>query len=279
MALGFEFPLYDDAYATAYMGSNGTVTFEGFHSPWYNIFLPSGAAPTSMLAPWWDDLNNDDGPQGTFYFWTNGFDQCIMTWREFPKHGTESFYSFQVILDAYGTIKYQYEHIGEIIASSTIGLQNSDRNMGLTVRHNDTAPVEAETAISIHPPTRWFSASGWSEVINPGESVPFYIDIQPRNSAPGSYEKALLVTTTATNAPETVINVSLDVILGETPRGDINGDYLVNIHDVTDLFDYILLVEEMSETVYSQADLSGDEQVDVIDLVILIESINTINEP
>jgi len=277
--LGFEFPLYDDAYSMAFMGSNGTVTFEGFHSPWYNIRLPSTAAPSALLAPWWDDMNNDDGPQGTFYFWSNGFDQCIMTWRDFPKFSTDSFYSFQVILDAYGNIMYQYEEIGEIVASSTIGLQNSDRNFGLTVRHNSTTPIESGTAIEIHPPTRWFSASGWTNVIGPGESIPFIIDIQPRNSAAGSYETSLLVATTAPNAPETVINVSLDVVFGETPFGDINGDYLVNIQDVTELFDFILMIEEMSEPQFNQADLSADERVNVIDLILLIESINIINEP
>ncbi|NQT62005.1 MAG: hypothetical protein HQ556_03510 [Candidatus Marinimicrobia bacterium] len=277
--LGFEFPLYDDAYSVGYMGSNGTVTFEGFHSPWYNMSLPSNAAPNSLLAPWWDDMNNDNGPQGTFYFWSNGIDQCIMTWRDFPKFSTDSFYSFQVILDVYGTIKYQYEEVGEIVASSTIGIQNSDRTLGLTVRHNSTTPIESGAAVEILPPTRWFSASGWTHTVNPGESIPFIIDIQPRNSPAGSYETSLLVTTTAPNAPETVINIALDVVFGETPFGDINGDYLVNIQDVTELFDFILLVEEMSEPQFNQADLSADERVDVIDLILLIESINAINEP
>ncbi len=277
--LGFEFPLYDDAYSTGYMGSNGTITFEGFYSPWYNIRLPSSAAPNSMLAPWWDDLNDDDGPQGTFYFWSNGIDQCIMTWRDFPKFGTDAFYSFQVILDAYGSIKFQYEDVAEIIASSTIGIQNSDRTLGMTVRHNSTVPIESGAAIEILPPTRWFSASGWSQVIPAGESLPFIIDIQPRNSAAGSYETSLLVATTAPNAPETILNISLDVVLGETPYGDINGDYLVNIQDVTELFDFILVIEEMSELQFGMADLSADEQVNVIDLILLIDSINTINEP
>ena len=277
--LGFEFPLYDDAYSIGYMGSNGTLTFEGFHSPWYNIALPANNAPSSLLAAWWDDLNNDNGPQGTFYFWSNGFDQCIMTWRDFPKFGTELFYSFQVILDAYGTIKYQYDEIAEVIASSTIGIQNSDRSLGLTVRYNSTLPIESGTAIELLPPTRWFSASGWTQLVNPGESVPFIIDIQPGNSAPGSYETSLLVTTTAPNAPETVIDISLDVVLGETPYGDINGDYLVNINDVTDLFDFILQLEDMSEPQFNQADLSADEHVDIIDMILLIESINNINAP
>ena len=277
--LGFEFPLYDDFYSVGYMGSNGTVTFEGFHSPWYNIGLPSNAAPGALLAPWWDDLNNDNGPQGTFYFWSNGFDQCIMTWKDFPKFGTDSFYSYQVILDAYGTIKFQYQDVGEIIASSTIGIQNSDRNLGLTVRHNSTTPFESGTAVEIQRPIQWFSASGWTQVLYPGESASFIIDIQPRNIAPGRYDTELMVSTTAPNAVETLINISLDVRLGETPFGDINGDYLVNIHDVTELFDFILLIEEMSAAQFDQADLSGDEYVDVIDLILLIESINTINEP
>lgn len=277
--LGFEFPLYDDVYSVAYMGSNGTITFETAYSPWYNIHLPSGAAPSSIIAPWWDDLNNDTGPQGTFYYWSNDVNQCILTWKNFPKHGTESYYSFQVILDSYGNIKIQYEDMGEIVASSTVGMQNSDRNVGLTVRHNETTPMEGGTAISIQPPTIWFSATGWSGLVGPGESLPFIVDVEPRNSMPGSYETALLVTTTAPNAPETTLNVSLDVVLGETPFGDVNGDYLVNIHDVTVLFDYILMVVEMNDLESEAADLSSDGAVDVRDLILLIEAMNLTNGP
>ena len=277
--LGFEFPLYDDAYSTGYMGSNGTLTFDGFYSPWYNVALPSTNAPAALLAPWWDDLNNDAGPQGTFYFWSNGFDQCIMTWKDFPKFGTDSFYSFQVILDAYGTIKFQYRDVGEIIASSTIGIQNSERNLGLTVRYNSTTPFESGGVVEIQRPIKWFSGRGWTQVVHPGESVPFIIDIQPLNSAAGQYQTTLLVSTTAPNAPETVIDISLDVVLGELPFGDVNGDYLVNIHDIAQLFDFILLVEEMSAAQFDQADLSGDAHVNVMDLILLIESISGINGP
>ena len=277
--LGFDFPLYDNFYSMGYMGSNGTVTFEGAYSPWYNMYLPTNAAPSSLLAPWWDDLNNDDGPQGTFYFWSNGFDQCIMTWKDFPKFGTDSFYSYQVILDAYGTIKFQYEDVGEIIASSTIGIQNANRNLGLTVRHNSTDAFESGTAVEFQRPIQWFSGQGWTQIVYPGESVPFIIDIEPRNIAPGRYETALMVSSTATNAAETLINVAMDVRYGETPFGDLNGDYLVNIHDVTELFNFILLVEEMSAAQFDQANLSGDDYVDVLDLILLIEAINTTNEP
>jgi len=35
----------------------------------------------------------------------------------------------------------------------------------------------------------------------------------------------------------------------------------------------------MSEPQFTQADLSADEHVNVIDLILLIESINIINEP
>ena len=279
LELGFDFPLYDDAYSTVYMGSNGTLTFEGLHSPWYNIALPSAAAPSAILAPWWDDLNGDLGPQGTFYFWTNGVDECIFTWRDFPKFGTSSFYSFQVILDAYGNITYQYADVGEIVASSTIGIQNSGRNLGLTVRHNSTAPMEAGTAIAIQPPTLWFSASGWANVLQPGESAQFIIDINARDSEAGVYETTLAVSSTAPNAPQTFINIALEVYLGETPFGDVNGDYLVNIHDVTKLFDYILHVEEMDDIQFILADLSADDQVDVKDLVLLIESMIMSHEP
>ena len=277
--LGFDFQLYDNVYAAAYMGSNGTITFESAYSPWYNISMPSGAAPSSVIAPWWDDLNNDTGPQGSFYFWSNGVNQCVMTWKDFPKHGTDSFYSFQAILDSYGNIKFQYEEMGEIIASSTIGMQNVDRNMGFTIRHNETTPIEGGAAFSIEPPAKWFSATGWSHLVGAGESIPFIVDIESRNISPGSYETTLLASTTAPNAPETTLTVTLEIIMGETPFGDINGDYLVNIHDVTVLYDYILMVEEMDDLESEAADLSADGNVDVRDLIILIESMLLTDEP
>jgi len=279
LLLGFDFPLYDEVYSQCFMGSNGTLTFESIYSPWYNIFMPSGAAPSSIIAPWWDDLNNDAGPQGTLYFWTNEVDQAVLTWKHFPKHGTDSFYSFQVVLDIYGNIKFQYQEMGEIIASSTIGMQNADRNMGLTIRHNETTPMEGGTAISIEPPNQWFAATGWSRWVGAGESVPFVMDIEARNSAPGHYETALLVITTAPNAPETSLIVSMDVVAGETPFGDINGDYLVNLHDVTVLFDYILMLVEISDLESEVADLSDDGHVDIRDVVLLIEAMEMNVEP
>jgi len=270
---GFDFPLYDHVYSEMYIGSNGTITFESVYSPWQNLSLPNQSAPASILAPWWEDLNNDTGPEGTLYFWTNSTDKCIITWQDFPKWGTSDVYTFQVILDTFGKIIYQYQTLNGPTTSVTIGLQNSDRNIGLQIMYNESTVFNPGTAISITRPVQWFAASGWSGEIAPGDAATFAVQIQTQNLDPGHYEVPLTLTSSAINLQEAQLNVGLDVVLGQPPYGDVNHDYLININDLAVLLDYVLDIESMDAEQFTLADLSGDEAVDVIDVILLLETI------
>ncbi len=275
--LGFEFSFYDDIYSSMYIGSNGTITFESVYSPWLNQPLPSYNAPAALIAPWWEDLNNESGPLGTIYFWTNDQDQCIITWQDFPKWGTDEVYTFQVLLNIFGSIDFQYETMDGPTYSSTVGQQSSEQNVGLLIHYNENTAFEAGTAISIKRPVNWFAASGWSGQIGPGESGAFVVEVQTQNLDIGHYNLPLTLTTSAINMLDTPINVSLDVVLGEHPSGDVNGDYLLNINDVMLMMDYILLIEDMNEDQFLLADMSADDAVDIIDVVLLVEAILDFN--
>ena len=271
--VGFDFPFYDDVYSEMYIGSNGTLTFESVGSPWLNTHLPSASAPAALLAPWWEDLNGDDGILGTVYYWTNDYDQCIITWKDFPKWGTSDLYTFQVILDAFGKVKYQYETIDGPTTSVTVGTQNANRNVGLQIHYNEHTLFEAETAISIQRPVQWFAASGWSGQVPPGESRYFVVDIQTQNMDPGHYEVPMTLTTNAVNIPESELLVSMDIVMGQPPWGDVNSDYLININDLLKMLNFIMVVETMDEIQSDMADLSGDVDVNVIDVILLLEEI------
>ncbi len=271
--IGFEFPFYDEVFYQVFLSSNGSLSFMGNYAPWLNTYLPTMSAPSALVAPWWDDLNNDDGPQGSLYFWTNGFDECIMTWKDFPKYGTSDLYTFQVVLDSYGKILFQYDRIDGVTNSSTIGMQSANRNSGLLIRYNDESTFEAETAISIQPPVPWFTATGWSGRLEPGETGAFVVNIQSLNLDAGHYDMPLTLFTSAGNYRETDVVIGLDVVHGEHPVGDVNQDYLVNVRDAVDLVDYILFIEEMNQSQFDAADLSSDGEVNVIDVIMLLEQI------
>jgi hypothetical protein len=271
--IGFDFPFYGDVFNQVFLSSNGSMSFMGNYAPWLNTFLPTTSAPSALIAPWWDDLNNDAGPQGTLYMWSNGYDQCIMTWKDFPKFGTSDLYTFQVILDSFGKLIFQYERVDGVTNSSTIGMQSANRSAGLLIRYNDESPFEAGTAISIHPPVPWFMATGWSGQLGPGESSSFVVTIQSLNLDPGHYDMPLTLFTSAENYRETEMMVGLDVVHGQHPSGDVNLDYIVNIRDLMDLLDYILLLEEMNEDQFEAADMSFDDEVNVIDVIMLLEQI------
>ncbi len=274
LSLGFEFPFYDDVFSEMYVSSNGTISFLSNSAPWSNTFLPSASAPAALLAPWWEDLNNESGgPQGTLYFWRNEFDQCIITWQDFPKWGTSDLYTFQVILDVFGKIIYQYETMDGSTHSSTVGQQNEARSIGLQIHYNEPTVFEAETAITINRPVPWFAATGWSGQIEAGESSAFIVNIQTRNLDPGHYEVPLTLTTSAANLQESDINVSLDIVLGQLPFGDLNGDYLVDLNDLMNLLDFVLAIVDMTDDQFNLADLSADEEVNVIDVILLLEEI------
>jgi len=249
----------------------------GNYAPWENMHLPTTSAPSALVAPWWDDLNNDAGPQGTLYFWSNGVDECVITWKDFPKYGTSDLYTFQMLMDSFGKIRFQYQALDGVTNSSTIGMQSANRNVGLTIHHNEDTAFEAESAISIHPPVPWFTASGWTGQIEAGESSTFVVDIQSLNLDPGHYETPLTLTTSAGNYPELDFSVSLDVILGQPPLGDVNHDYLLDIRDLMEMLDFILLIEDMSEEQFALADISVDGELNVIDVILLLEAIEDTN--
>jgi len=273
ISLGFEFPYYDDIYEQIYIGSNGTVSFESSFSPWLNRALPDQMSPPALIAAWWDDLNTDAGPFGSLYFWSNQNDQCIITWKDFPKWGTNQLYTFQLILYKIGMLVLQYEEMDPNTVSGTVAIQNSARDMGLTIYHNEITPPLSETAISIMRPVEWFSASNWSGRVEPGESEAFIIDVTTIGMPEGHYERALTIETSAPNFPRSDILVSMEIAPGDLPWGDINGDYQVNLNDAIRLRDHAIGRESMTSEEAARFDLSGDAEVNVLDVIILLEAI------
>ncbi|MEA3286978.1 MAG: C25 family cysteine peptidase [Candidatus Marinimicrobia bacterium] len=272
--IGFEFPFYSRMYSEFYFSSNGTISFESTEHPWNNLPLPNGAAPAALIAPWWDDLNNDDGIQGVPYFWSNGVDTAIVTWDNFPKFGTSDFHTFQLILVVNGDIIFQYLEMEGARTVSTVGIQNSWKNDGILIYYNIPNDIDEGDAIRISRRSNWLIVNNWSGMIGPGETGHFPVNIDTRNLEPGLFSVPLLLSSNAGNQSEMEININLEVINGTPPSGDVNGDYQVNIIDLTELIDYVVFIEDPDADQFTRADLNSDGHLDIFDALALVEIIN-----
>jgi len=268
--LGFSFPFFDENYDQFYFSSNGSMSFLNNVHPWSNLPLPNGVAPAALIAPWWDDLNNDDGIQGVPYFWSNELDTAIVTWDNFPKFGTADFHTFQAILIANGDIIFQYQEMDGTTSSSTVGIQNTQRNKGLQITYNTPNNIGEGTAIRIHKPSNWLRSEDWAGQIEVGETGYFVAHIDTRNLQAGPFSLGLTLISNAGNIPQIPVNINLEVRNGVPPTGDINADYQVNIQDLTLLIEYILILEHPDTDQFSRADLREDSQLNILDVTRLL---------
>ena len=269
--LGFYMPFYDESYPSIYISTNGTISFESPAHPWFNLPLPNFEAPPALIAPWWDDLNSDIGASGVLYFYSNGLDTAIVTWNEFPKWGTSMYNTFQVVLTSNGNILFQYLEMFASSTSATVGMQNSDRSMGLNIVYNQVNYLEAGAAVLIERPNNWFNASSWAGII-PGESSQgIELAVSSQNLAPGSYSLPLRLVTNAENGPTFDIDVGMTIVLGELPLGDVNGDYRLNMYDILAVFDHIMGVEDLTDDAWDRADVNLDGVLNIIDAILIVD--------
>jgi len=269
--LGFDFPFYSEIYSQFYFSSNGTMSFVSSEYPWNNLILPNGSAPAALLAPWWDDLNNNDGVQGVPYFWTNSTDVAVITWDNFPKFGTDNRHTFQVILHGNGDIVFQYEHMEGISTSSTVGIQDVSKSQGLQISYNTWNSINDGSAILIHRSLSWLTVNAWSGLILAGETAQFSVRVDTRGLEQGIRSLPLVLKSNSANLPEAAITINLNVINGITPLGDLNSDYQINMLDLTVLINFVVQLADPTTGEFNKANLAEDDYLDVRDVILLLE--------
>ncbi|MEA3287682.1 MAG: C25 family cysteine peptidase [Candidatus Marinimicrobia bacterium] len=154
IALPFNFTYYDIDYDLMTINSNGWAAFGSDYINYFrNWSIPMPLGPDAMLAPFWDDLDNDTLVNGqevgrpidmyTFHDQVN--QQFIIEWHEvWNGFGDRSFLeTFQIILhdpaafvaaDGNGVIEFQYfevNDVDQINNYSTVGIESPDQNDGV----------------------------------------------------------------------------------------------------------------------------------------------------
>src|SRR5215831_13157172 len=159
--LPFTFSLYGQSYNTAYVCTNGHLTFQNprFGCPFFNSSIPSSGMPNAAIYPFWDDLFLD-GSSSTWTETLSNPDRFVIEWRNasfFPCCGDRL--DFEVILYANGDILTEYRNVDnahEQGNSATIGIENQDGTDAFQYSFNTPALNLGQTAIRYFLPPSGF---------------------------------------------------------------------------------------------------------------------------
>ena len=216
--LPFTFAFYGVNQSQVRIGSNGYLTFGTSGTSFSNAAIPNPANPNDIICPYWDDLNPSAG--GTIHYLSSPT-QFIVQYTNVPHFFNTGSYTFQVILNADGSILYQYLDIQGVLNSATVGIENSDGTVGLQVVFN-AAYIHNNLAVQLALPAAcsWVSSlTPSSGTIPAGSSQSVTVGVDATGLLLGTYECSLTVTSDAANASR--LDVPITLIVG-TPLERIN---------------------------------------------------------
>ncbi len=129
--LPFSFNYYGNFYNQVNISSNGNLHFGTASGDFSNSGIPNGDGPSAMIAPFWDALRPDI--QGDIYY-ESFVDRFIVQWQDVQRFADPlSSLTFQVILEANGSILFQYSSLSGTLNSCTAGIENPAENDGIEV--------------------------------------------------------------------------------------------------------------------------------------------------
>ncbi len=212
--LGFTFSWFGTDYTNVNVCSNGWISFTSTSTDFSNDPIPTVGEPENLVAVFWDDLNPSSAGQ-IYTYQDVANNRFIVEWEGVPYYSSTQYQTFQVILNADGTIVCQYHTIDDRL-SATLGLENADASDYLAVSHN-AAYVHNDLAILysfVPPPAPWFTVDVASGNVPSGGSVDLTVTFDATDLTDGTYEGHLLVNTNDPNNAQIVVPATLVVSSG-----------------------------------------------------------------
>jgi len=211
--LGFPFTLYGNIYYELAISPNGFVSFVSEVAAYFNRAIPNIADPNAFVAPFWDDLNAETGSGEVYWLQDPVNGRFIVTWENVDHDGTSTPETFQLILNADGSIDFQYALVNSP-GSCTVGIENTDGTDGLQVAWNDATYLHSDLAIHFSPvqALSWVSCDPWYARIEPGVIETVNVHFDAAGLLPGSYPGLLQIASNDRQAGEQTVALNLVVI-------------------------------------------------------------------
>ncbi len=218
--IGFDFTYYGKTYDEITICSNGWASFEPTSlSHFWNFSIPMPMGPAAMVAPFFDDLDDNVGTEPfhviSYLDADNG--QFIVQWENLANGENDEYCpdacdreTFQMILydptmhqttTGDGEILFQYKEINDVDQNgnySTIGIESPDQNTGIQYCFNNmpfagASLIQNEMAIKFttDAPSGYLSNSKLEEIPNGFSISPAYPNpFNPEINIPFELKKA-----------------------------------------------------------------------------------------
>ncbi|HEY3296057.1 MAG TPA: proprotein convertase P-domain-containing protein [bacterium] len=153
-AIGFSFPIYDGAFSSVSMCTNGFLDFGATSTSYANSCLPtSNFGIGKVIMPYWDDqVISLSGLGGMWY--KNFGPYFVAEWDNVSSYSGEGAASYEVILWPDGKFKVQYNYFGGTHGSATVGMQDGTLANFLQYSCNTGSSLAAGRSITFVPPSQ-----------------------------------------------------------------------------------------------------------------------------
>ncbi len=223
--LPFPFSFYGIDQTSVRIVSNGWLGFGGTSTAYSNSAIPSAAQPNNALYAFWDDLNPTAG--GSIRYQDMGDGRFVVSYIGVQRYNdAASTLTFQIILTRGGQILYQYKTMPGTLTSATVGIENATGTVGLQAVSN-AAYIQNNLAVRFA--ALFVDADVTAGLIPAGGSRAVTLTFDASGLAAGTYRATMTVRTNGTNAPVTVIPLTLTVgaVGGESGPLAFEGTHLL----------------------------------------------------
>ncbi len=219
-SMGFDFPFYGGTFNEVRVCTNGWLSFTSTSTAYDNQGIPDTDDPNHLLAPMWDDLNPSTG--GNIYYYADlNNNRFIVEYDGVPHYSGGGPETFQIILNANGSIVYQYR-ILDTGNSCTVGIENATGTDGLQISFNANY-LHSEMAILMASeplPEPWLSVAPRQGTVGPMGSGDLEVTFNTVDTEFGEYVGMVTVQTNDLENPIIEIPVTLTVTDGLSDVGD-----------------------------------------------------------
>ena len=151
--LGFPFSFYGTTYTSAFVSSNGFLSFGSGYSGYNNTGIPNPDTPNNAIYALWDDLNPSGGANGNVYVKQTSATTYVVEWYHVKSWGSNDIYTFQIVLNsADNTFLMQYQTVPSS-SGATVGVENSAGSVATQYAYNSSSAIFGELAIKFTPIT------------------------------------------------------------------------------------------------------------------------------
>ena len=277
ISIGFNFEFYGQNYSECIINPNGWVGFGSDNDEWDNAQIPSSSAPSPAIFGFWDDLNpvNDNCNEycsGNVYYHSNS-ERMVIWFNEVAHWWTNfenSFYDFQIVLYSTGEVRINYNTMTGNYESGTVGIQNADGTSGFESVFNDNY-VHNELAVSFVKGAEWLSTNPNYGELQQGQQDNINVTVDSSDLLSNEYSSFIFINSTGGVGS---ISVSL-IVSGSSLPGDVTGDEVINILDIVTLVNFVVGLSEPESWQFSAGDMNNDDVLNVLDVVLLVNEILT----